>query len=113
MATNPVGHFVQHDHEHLTQQPRYKAEVASPGTVHEIMREQKEREAALVAEQEKRSAAKRKASEERLKAEKTQTEVRIIHQRLIAKLFAQPAKDWDQRQSELFAVICDWLEAKQ
>lgn len=43
----PTGHFVQHDHEFLTQKPVWK-----------------------------------------------------------------PAKVWDQRQSEIFAVICDWLEGK-
>jgi len=110
---DPVGFLTDHDYDFLTQKPQFKTETASPSTVHAIMREQKAHEAALAAEEERRLAAKREESVKRQQIEREQTQVRIIHQRLVAKLFAQPAKNWDQRQSELFAVICDWLENKQ
>ena len=108
----PVGFFGEPDHDFLTQKPQFKSETASPSTVHEIMREQKEREAALVAEEEKRSEAKRKASEERLKVERSQDQARIVHQKLIAALFGKSVSQWRDSEQAMFEQIVAWLENK-
>ena len=106
----PVGFLTDHDHDFLTQKPQFKAEPASPGRVREILLEQRAHEAALAAEEEKRLAARRAESARRLEIEKTQVEVRIACQKLTVALWGQPAKSWNPRQQEMFALICDWLE---
>ena len=111
--TDVVGFLTDHDYDFLTQKPQFKTETASPSTVHAIMREQKAHEAALVAQEEKRMEAKRAASVKRLKVERTQDQARIVHQKLIASLFARPVTQWGDSEQAMFEQIVAWLEAKQ
>jgi hypothetical protein len=88
-------------------------DMASPSRVHEIMREQKAYEAALVADEKKRMEAKREESVKRAKVERSQDQARIVHQRLIAALFGKSVTQWGKSENAMYEQIVAWLEAKQ
>ena len=106
----PVGFFGEPDHDFLTQKPQFKSEPASPSAIREILEEQRVEKERLEREEAARMAQKRLASIKRMELEKVQDRVRRDSQRLIAKLWAVPAKDWTERQVEVYSVISNWLD---
>jgi hypothetical protein len=88
-------------------------DLASPATILEVMAEQRARDAALAAHESDELKAKATRQKALLEIDRRQMRARVDSQRLMRDLWAVPVTKWTESQSELYALIVEWLDAEE